>query len=647
MLAGINKVIVATERKSDLLWMLEQVNPRLTVIMPNELHRTDLDRYDSIVVLGGVQDKPLLLPAQDRVALETQIANGKRVFVEFVGSIGNVYYDGPVNTRFDRLAVASEGLAEFGLSSGMLIDDQAGARLKPYDYMCSHRTPLLQYVRAHAHDRMEWDERQLDRISDRALWFDEPDNLLICSFRLANFIKARFSPQQAVVQLMNFIVQWVMGAAVELPVVPWSYTTRKPSTEQPLDEQIAASATKAMSWFERSGILVDEGRGGVLEGIGTEIDADGKQRINTIRRVDCIGEASLAYYLQGKLNADDRSFSIHKQLNRYIFPAFIRRSDDHLHGMMSWTEEAWGVCYQDDVARAIIPQLLTCLYEESDENLDLCVDALHFLVRTTGNDGTRIFRTDNLNLPTKDKMKELRETPGRLPSAHYNAYYYAALLLAYKLTGIESFRETAVLGMETLLAVYPETIREQSETQEYCRLILPLSWLIWVTGDSRYQTWLYRVTNDLQRFRHESGAYLEWDEGYKAAMRHEVGQGECSLLSANGDPIVDLLYSNNWLPIGWIQAYFVTGDEYFKELWESTAYFMLSSQLHSDNPSIDGAWARAYDVQRDEVFGSPADLGWGPWSIESGWTVAEISSGLLMGLLEKKLKPYYVSGYKV
>jgi hypothetical protein len=41
------------------------------------------------------------------------------------------------------------------------------------------------------------------------------------------------------------------------------------------------------------------------------------------------------------------------------------------------------------------------------------------------------------------------------------------------------------------------------------------------------------------------------------------------------------------------------------------------------------------------VFGSPADIGWGPWSIESGWTVAEIASGLLMGLPEEKLLPFY------
>lgn len=191
------------------------------------------------------------------------------------------------------------------------------------------------------------------------------------------------------------------------------------------------------------------------------------------------------------------------------------------------------------------------------------------------------------------------------------------------------------------MSEYPDTRREQSETQEYCRLILPLSWLLWVTGDERHRQWLYRVVDDMQKFRHPSGAYLEWDDGYRAAMRHEIGKGESSLISRNGDPIVDLLYSNNWLPIGFMQAYFVTKDLKFKQLWEQHARFIVSSQLHSENPVIDGAWTRAFDVERNEVFGSPADSGWGPWSIESGWTVAEIAAGLLMGVQEQRLMPHY------
>ena len=53
---------------------------------------------------------------------------------------------------------------------------------------------------------------------------------------------------------------------------------------------------------------------------------------------------------------------------------------------------------------------------------------------------------------------------------------------------------------------------------------------------------------------------------------------------------------------------------------------------------IDGAWARGYDVDIMEVFGLPNDVGWGPWAVESGWTVAEITAGLYSRHPERQIK---------
>lgn len=51
-----------------------------------------------------------------------------------------------------------------------------------------------------------------------------------------------------------------------------------------------------------------------------------------------------------------------------------------------------------------------------------------------------------------------------------------------------------------------------------------------------------------------------------------------------------------------MQAYFVTGDSIFLDLWKESSDFMVQAQLTSPNPDIDGAWARAYDVELGEVF---------------------------------------------
>ncbi|MDF2725702.1 MAG: hypothetical protein K0Q59_5380 [Paenibacillus sp.] len=631
------KIAVLTAQTSDFLELLKRQPVEVSVFAPDAC--PDLSGYDAIAVLGGVSDRPLLLRARTRNAVEAQLRQGKKVFAEYVGSIGHVYCDSPVSTRFERLAVCADGNID-GLEAGDLIDDQCNMRLRPYSIACSHERPILQYAKVHAHDKIEMTADRTSAVSDRGLWLDNPKHLMICSFRLANFAKARFAPHASATKLIAFIAGWLLESDVDMSQVARAYSVGSGNPDAPFMEQVKSSAEQAVQWFERSGVVYDEGLSGALEGPGTEIYADGTQRMSLIHRVDCIGEIALPYALHHLLSGDERSLRIADRLQSVVFDEFMCKDENVWHGMIRWTEEAWGVCYQDDVARAILPQLLRCLYTNSRDRLDEIVTALRFLVNTTGTDGTRVYRTDNIKL-TSEKMEQLRTTPGHMPSAHYNAYYYAALLLAYKLTAIEEFRETACRGLETIMSAYPDTRREQSETQEYCRLILPLSWLYWVTGDDRHRQWLYRVADDMQKFRHPSGAYLEWDDGYRAAMRHEIGKGESSLISRNGDPIVDLLYSNNWLPIGFMQAYFVTKDLKFKQLWEQHARFIVSSQLHSDNPVIDGAWTRAFDVERSEVFGSPADSGWGPWSIESGWTVAEIASGLLMGLLEQRLMPHY------
>ena len=71
--------------------------------------------------------------------------------------------------------------------------------------------------------------------------------------------------------------------------------------------------------------------------------------------------------------------------------------------------------------------------------------------------------------------------------------------------------------------------------------------------------------------------------------------------------------------------------------------FILGIQLISEDEKLNGAWARGFDVEYMEYFGSPADAGWGPWAMESGWTIGEIAAGLYMGLLEDKIKAVFNS----
>lgn len=440
--------------------------------------------------------------------------------------------------------------------------------------------------------------------------------------------------------MIQFILNWLVDGSEEIPKLVDAYQLGPNELNEDKHYLFENSITHAMKWFVDANILLDEGREGVYEGLGTEIGGAGEQRVSTIIRTDCVGEVSQAYLFHYLWTQNKESLNISNHLANFIFDQMQIKDEGHLHGMVRWTNEAWEVCYQDDVARAIIPELLKALYMNERKHLQSCVDALQFLVNTTGTDGTRGPRTDNIDL-NEEEIKRLKNQPGNYPSAHYNAYYHAALLLAYKLTDIDEFKEVAVKGLETIMGVYPNTLREHSQTQELCRLVLPLSWLYWVTKDQKHLDWLYEVCRDLEQFKHESGAFIEWDDGYKANMRNPIGEGESSLLTQNGIPVVDMLYSNNWLPMGFLQANLITDDDYFKTLWNDTAQYMIRSQIFSSNKQINGSWARSIDVEKMEVYGSPADVGWGPWAVESGWMQAQIVSGLMGGLMLERLKPYY------
>ncbi|RAP77729.1 hypothetical protein [Paenibacillus montanisoli] len=634
------KIGIITQRQSDFTDILAKT-PTIQVqrIPTDEILNYDLDLFDALCILGGTEEVPLVLGAYERIKIEEQIDKGKKLFCEFCGSIADSFMLEPASTRFSRMVVAAKDETIPGLLEGDILDDQCNVHTKPL-FANSQAAPLLvskSFVNAHRHTKLE--KADIQETVNWSLWF-EKSNVLVAAFRLCNFNRARMAPMAKWHSLMTYILEWICEETVRIDVLEPPYHTVPFDPNKDFRAQLEASVTNAAAWFENADLLKQNGKHGIQEGLGTEIDPNGDQKRLTTVRTDCAGEAALFYYMHFLLTGDPASLERSDNLLTFCFEALQVKSGP-FKGMIRWSEFAWGTCYQDDVARVLIPQLLKCLYGNTTEYLDECTQALKFLVDTTGTDGTRVSRTDLIDLD-EENMKKLASEPGNLPSAHYNGFYFGALLLGWKLTGKEAFKAAGIKGLETLMSVYPETKREQSETQELCRLILPLAWLYWVTGEHVHRDWLYQVTEDLQKFKHSSGGYLEWDTGYKAACSR-TENAECSLLAHNGDPVVDLLYSLNWLPLGFIQAYFVTGDPYFKQLWEEISQFMLTSQIHSGNKLIHGGWTRGFDVELMEVFGIPNDVGWGPWAMESGWTVAEIGTGLMAGLLADELSLHYLN----
>ena len=623
------RCLVIAEQPSDFTAVLASCGAEVFLMTQKEALAVDLSAYDAYCVLacGAVLDVRL------RVRLEEEIAKGKRLFTEALNSWDGIYSAEPADTTRARLVVAVDGEDGIeGLVLGDLLDDQSNRMMQPW-YAVPGLKPILVYhdhIIAHRHWNADQEEIQKN---SRLGLFTIGETVMMCTFELHNFNRARFAPHRSWNHLIRYIARWITGTyPTFLPEPTVTHRTDAVDTDDAAFEAARKTAVEhSIRWLEQ--FLVEDGCAGIREGMRHNIDPDGKQAAADTVRTDCCGEAAGAFRFYAALTGNDVYRTFADNLDGFVLgPMQVRGG--LFDGMLRWTDTAWQVCYQDDAARALLPMLYDCLFFDRRERFDDICRALDFLVKTTAKDGCRAARTDAPNL-TEDSMRALREAEVGFPSAHYNAYYHAALLFAYRIGGNRIYLDVARRGLETMMRCYPDTRREQSETEELCRLILPLAALYDCTHDEAHLAMLHRVTDDLITHKHPIGGFCEWDTGYKAACSRE-SRGECSLLTENGDPIADLLYSTNWLPIGFAYAYHVTGDTKFHDLWHDTAVFCIRAQNVSDDPLADGCWCRAFDMELGEVFGCPHDVGWAACCSESGWTDAEILMGLMMPeILEK------------
>ena len=620
------KILIVSDTACDFTDVLESCGAGTRRLSFYDAIYEDLSAYDSFCILPGKSGA--YLEPRLRQKLEDEAEKGKKVFLQAVRGFQDHHCQEPADSTRSRLIYLApeEGEGIEGFETGDLLDDEANRVCVPEMHL-QDMEPILVYreqIIAHTHTGMSREEILKD--CKLGLWCCG-ENLLWSAFVLRNFNKARFAPRRRWQALIAYIARWITGREPAFfPEAVVRYGTTEDVSQPEIFEKCRREAVKrGIAWLD--GMLIDNGRGGVKEGTHHTVDPDGNQSVQEHFRTDCGGECAGVYKMYAYLTGDRRCAQIGKDMDALVYGPMLIRGGA-CDGMVRWTMCSWSVCYQDDVARALLPGLYDWLFLGDDIRLADIARAMDFLVRTTARDGLRTWRTDKYELNERS-IGELAAEEHGLPSAHYNAYYHAALLLTGKATGRKHYIETARRGLERLMELYPDTAREQSETEEMCRLILPLAILYMVTGEEKHREMLYRVARDLQEVRHPFGGYQEWDTGYKAAFSRE-STGECSLLTENGDPVADLLYSSNWLPLGFAFAYEVTKDPWFEGLWRDAVAFCLRTQMFSSDPLTDGAWCRAFDMDLKEAYAAPHDVGWAAYASETGWTVAEILMGMML-----------------
>ena len=609
------KIAVISTGESDFSHMLEQY-AEVTMIDPEDAEH--MAGFDAYAILGGREEEPLRLSVDARLVIEAERRLGKAVFAEWCRSVGYVFGNDITQTVSQRMVYVGEDSE--GLCKGDLLDDRANTFLHCYGLGAMAKPILTFGGHITKHDRL--DVLPKYRGYDYTLWKDD-ENTMVCTFRFCNYVRARFAPAKRWDAIAAEIICFLTGKRVDIETTP-VVSVNNPA-QSPLQTFKAG-----MAWFDGVGLFLDNGKSGVVEGLTHHILPDGTQARNLQVRNDCSGEVGGACFFDWYLHKNEASYQRFRNLQKFSFEKMYESEEPH-RGLLRWTTIEWGVCYQDDVARTMLGTLLSMQLTDDRTYLDRICGALDYMLMTTGTDGLRVSRTDAVYL-TPEKIAKFGSTPSDFPCAHHNGYYMAVLLLTYGLTGEKRYFDTALQGIETLMAAFPDTIREHSETQELCRLILPLACLLEITGEEKHREYLYRVLARLEEYRSPFGGYREHDTGYQAKRSRTSGT-ESSLLADNGDPVADLLYSINWLPLGFAYSYKVTADKHFLTLWRELAAFLSEIQIKSEEQNLNGGWFRGIDLKRREAYGMPHDVGWGPCCVESGWTVGEILMGLGLGMV--------------
>ena len=503
--------------------------------------------------------------------------------------------------------------------------------------------------------------------------FKAPEgNILVAATKLSQFITGRYAPADAWRLVWNTILNGLSSKGKV--VVPEFTPAVRPfyGRHQTLPRDAGLDAfERGAEWFKNAKLFVNpawkqraaehqavdvptrgpqadwpvgDGTEGLLEGFSGVIESDGSQLVGWSLRNDCIGETSMAMAFSSLISKRPEDGRIAANLNDFIHftsplakgPRGDPRSPSF--GLVGWAlPSSLDIYYGDDNARSMLGTMTAAAVLETDRWDEPLLRCLLGNLRTTGRLG---FRGDSL------EEKQLQQhgwqhfydadTVNYAP--HFEAYLWACLLWAYDKTHYEPFLARAKSALRMTVAAYPTQWRwTNGLQQERARMLLALAWLIRVEDQPEYRQWLKQIAKDLLARQDECGAIREEmgaeDHGLLPPPKSNdrYGTSEAPLIQENGDPVCDLLYTSNFAFVGLHEAAAATGDPFYSQAEDKLAELLCRIQIRSTaHPELHGAWCRAFDFKLWDYWASNSDWGWGPWSIESGWTQAWITSVLAM-----------------
>ena len=337
----------------------------------------------------------------------------------------------------------------------------------------------------------------------------------------------------------------------------------------------------------------------------------------------------------GNLLGNDKYLQTSKNLLNYVFKTSPFRKGEKnnpqspVYGLLGWSETHDYVFYADDNARSILGMIgassLLPSYNEWNKEIVECILANFRLANKNGffAPGGRLEEPQIL----EKGWEYFSNRPDFInPHPHFESWIWACYLWLYDKTGYKPLLEKTKKAIRITMEAYPENWGwTNGIQQERARMILPLAWLVCVEDTEEHRMWLDTMVQEVLKNQMECGAIREELGTGNGAFggpkcNSDYGITEAPLISKNGDPVADMLYTTNFAFFSLHEAAEVTGNEQYKEAVNKISDFLTRIQVRSDEiKHLDGAWFRAFDYERWDYWASNADHGWGAWSTLTGW----------------------------
>jgi len=665
------------DQASDLIFVCAENNDLYNVIIQNGIKASRYSQLDQALNEFSPQ-KAIFILADAYPAGSTEIdasfyeMAGKKnlkLYIEYPDSIPG-FKTAPIKkTRWERVVVVSDIFGESlqKMRIAMIHD----CHFIPVEAVSS---PYLVLAKVAGFDRAVYG---LDSSETHPILFEHPNgNILISTTKLSHFVTGRYAPKDAWKQIWQTILHW-MAPDNDFPELMWAETVG-PSfmpDDRLTEEDWLQSAARGVEWYYKSHLLVHQsqfingryvemsdsnnteiiqgdGSGGIFECFGSVIKFDGSQPVFRNRRSDCASEASMAIAMRGFISRNQRDITTAANLQDFVyFNSCMQQGprakpDNSNYGFVGWYsgEPGCGIYYGDDNARVILGTLAASAALNSNRWDEAVLKVILANFRTTGPTGYKPRRIEEPDLQ-KNGWEYYRNEEYYHFAPHYQSWIWACFLWLYDKTGYQPLLDRSKEGIRYMMKAYPSQWRwTNGLQQERARMILPLAWLIRVEDSAAHRAWLKKIATDLLSLQDPCGAIREQTgkEGYGSyappVSNEAYGTDEAPLIQENGDPLADMLYTSNFAFFSLTEAAAATGDPEIMRALMLLADFMIKIQVRSEShPELDGAWYRAFDFKRWEYWASNADLGWGAWATETGWTQAWIVTMLMMQLKKQNL----------